>query len=451
MSLVDQENTAQQVASRYLLGTVSRLAAFTMDMFARLSILEGAAGVAPGTWLRRSAAGFGDALEHFGPNLAPEWTTTTNQRVYDKAITAASRVLSGSSSLDPADLVQDMVVNSTRASGPDRTRVFYTVGKKLGAFKHNLGDGTVKPRDSKILGTLERWVRGAAITEIKALRSRATRSFGQGEPGYDPTRSIGGQELDDDKRQLLMLLALQSPGGPGAELRRIMDRLIDQHWPRKRERAVVKGFLQKISQPKYRSPAQMRQMVKKFTPARWFTQTVNLVRRELMTEMGVSSQYLTNVLGSKGRNIFKFLREKVANDSSVKRIISALAEEIELLEPGASRVATERRHELTEDQTPLEGRRKVVVTTISCTTSSRRMNTWTGMRARAPMLCTTVGRSSCVLPLVISWLGYPRSSKDRSSRTRTLGIRKRQRPRRSPPLSNRFKGNGLDGASALRT
>ena len=150
-----------------------------------------------------------------------------------------------------------------------------------------------------------------------------------------------------------MLLALQSPGGPGAEVRRIMDRLIDQHWPRK-ERAVVKGFLQKISQPKYRSPDQMRKMVKKFTPARWFTQTVNLVRRELMAEMGLSSQYLTNVLGSKGRNIFKFLREKVGKNSSVKKIIDDLAEEIELLEPGASRVGTERRYELTEDQMPLD-------------------------------------------------------------------------------------------------
>jgi len=350
MSPVDQENTAQQVASRYLLGTVSRLAAFTMDMFARLSILEGAAGVTPGTWLRRSAAGFGDALEHFGPNLAPEWTTTTNQKVYDKAIAAASRVLSSNSSLDPADLVQDMVVNSTRSSGPERTRIFYTVGKKLGSFKNNLGDGTIQPRDSKILGTLERWIRQAAITELKSKHHQVVQPLGE----YRQNQTPGAGTLDEDKRQLLMLLALQSPGGPGAEVRRVIDRLIDQHWPRKRERAVVKGFLQKISQPKYRSPAQMRQMVKKFNPARWFTQTVNLVRGELKSEMRVSSQYLTNVLGSKGRNIFKFLREKVGKNSSVKKIIDDLAEEIELLEPGASRVGTERRYELTEDQMPLD-------------------------------------------------------------------------------------------------
>jgi len=358
MSLADQENMAQQVArqvaSRFLLESVSRIAGFSMDMFARLSILEGAAGVRPGMWLNSNAAGFGDALEHFGPNLASAWTTTTNQGVYDKALSAASRVLSGSSQTDAGDLVQDMIVNSTRASGPDRTRVFYTVGKKLGSFKNQLGKGDITPRDSKVLGTIERWVRQAALTEIKTLRSRSTQSFAPGtEQGYDPTRSQGAGVLDEDKRQLLMLLALQSPGGPGVEVRRIVDRLIDQRWPRQ-ERAVVKGFLEKISQPKYRSPAQMRQMVKKFTPARWFTQTVNLVRKELMSEMGVSSQYLTNVLGPKGRNVFKFFREKVGTDSSVKRIISDLAEEIELLEPGAARVGTERRSELTEEQTPLD-------------------------------------------------------------------------------------------------
>lgn len=325
-----------------------------MDMFARLSILEGAAGVRPGTWLKRGARGFGNALEHFGPHLAASWTTTQDQGVYDKALVAASRVLSGKSSMEPADLIQDMTINSTRSSGPERSRLFYTVGSKLGSHKNDLGQGQITPRDSKILGTIERWVRQAAIDEIKSLRSRSTRTFGpKDEQGYDPTRSRSAPQLDAEKRQLLMLLALQSPGGPGAEVRRVMDRLIDQNWARK-ERAVVKSFFQKISQPKYRSPAEMKRMVTKFKPARWFTQALNLVRRELMDEMGVSSQYLTNVLGPKGRNVFKFLRERVARDTTIKRIIAELAEEIELLEPGAARVATERWYELTEKQTPLE-------------------------------------------------------------------------------------------------
>lgn len=342
----------QRVASRYLIKAMKRCAAFSMDMFARLSILEGAAGVSPGTWLRRGALGFGDALEHFGAHLAVPWTSTRNEGIYDKALSTAGRVLSRNSALDPADLVQDLVVSSTRSSGTDRSRLFHTIGKKLRSHKNDLGNGKIGPRDSKILGPLGRWVQHAAFSELKKWQAQSTRSFA--EKDYDVSTTPRAVELDEDKRQLLMLLALQSPGGLGAELRRTIDRLIDQHWPHKSTRAVVKGFFQKMSEPKYRSPDQMRKMVTKFTPERWLTQTINLIRRELMEELGIAPQALTNILGGKARNIFKFLREKVAKDPKIKAAIENLAQEIELLEPGASRVASERRYELTEDQTPLD-------------------------------------------------------------------------------------------------
>lgn len=354
MPLSDRKNMVQRVAARFLQGAVDRVAAFNMDMFARLSILEGAAGVQPGKWLRKGARGFGDALEHFGPHLAASWTTTRNEGVYDKALAAASRILSGFPSMGPADLVQDMTLNSTRSSGPDRSRIFYTVGKKLGAHKNDLGAGQITPRDSRILGTVERWVRQAALDEVKSLRSRKTQTFAPGQAeGFDPTRTMGVGELTPDKRNALILLALQSPGGPGRELRRLVDRLVDQSFP-KSARPIVKVFLQKISEPKYRSPDKMRQMVTKFKPDRWFGQAVNLIRKEMMSELGVSAQHLTNVLGSKARNVFKFMRNKVGRDPAVKRIIQELAEEIDLLEPGAVHLGTGHESELTEDQTPLE-------------------------------------------------------------------------------------------------
>ena len=353
MSFFDHEKTAHRVAAQYLTGAVERQAAFSMDMFARLSILEGAAGVPPGKWLRKGARGFGDALEHFGSHLAAAWTTTRNEGVYDKALAAASRIL-GSTAMDPSDLVQDLVVNSTTTTGPDRSRMFYTVGKKLSSHANDLGSGKILPRDSKILGTLERWVRRAGIDKLKELKNRATTSFAPNTPeGFDPTRTMSVTDLDAEKRQGLLLLALQSPGGPGQELRRIIDRLVDQSFG-KVARPIVRVFLQKIGEPKYRSATSMRRLLTEFKPSKWMKQAVNLVRKEMMAEMGVDSNTLTRVLGSSGRNIFKFMREKVGRDSTVKRILTELAQEIDLLEPGIARVADEREYELTEEQTPLE-------------------------------------------------------------------------------------------------
>lgn len=356
MSLSDQSNLvpddARRMAARFLREALQDLvAAFNMDMFARLSLLEGAAGVSPGTWLRRGARGFGEALEHFGPRLAPQWTTSQNQGVYDKALSVAERTLSGTG-VDAPDLIQDMTINSTRSGGNDRTRLFYTVGSKLRSFEHDLGEGKITPRDGKVLGTIDRWVTRAAITELKSWRSRKVRHFAPGtEEGFDPTRVRSAPGLDSESREKLILLALQSPGGPGNEIRRIVDRLIDQSFAPS-ARPIVRVFLQKISEPKYRSPAQMRQIVKRFTPEKWFSQAMTVIRNEMMRELGISSQQLTNALGGKASKVFKFMRERVGQDSRVQKILTQLADDIDLLEPGVTRLSKDKRHQLTEEQTP---------------------------------------------------------------------------------------------------
>jgi hypothetical protein len=353
MSLPDRKKLAQRVAARFLRSALDRVAVFNMDMLARLSILEGAAGVTPGRWVNKGARGFGDALEHFGPHLAAAWTTTRSQGVYDKALGTAARHLSGHSGISADDLIQNMMVNTTRSSGPDRSRIFYTVGSKIRSHANDLGAGDITPRNERVLGTLDRWIRRAVLDEIKSERSRKTQTFSPGQEGFDPTRSMGVGELTPEKRQALMLLALQSPGGPGRDVRRTVDRLVDQNFP-KAARPIVKAFLSKISQPKYRSPESMKKMVTKFRPDAWFGQAVNLIRREIMKELGVSAQRVTNVLGSKARNVFKFMREKVGRDPGVKRILEGLAQEIDLLEPGTAHLGSERLYELTEKQTPLE-------------------------------------------------------------------------------------------------
>jgi len=360
MPLSDHEKTLFElvgtVASRYLYATViDKVAVFNMDMFARLSILEGAAGVTPGTWLRHGARGFGAALEHFGPQLATAWTSARDEGVYNKALTTARRYLSSIAGPDAADLIQDMTINSSRAGGADRTKLFYTIGKKLRTYQHDLGNGRIKPRDSKVLGSIDRWVAQAALDELKSWRTRTHEplvpGLGPG-AGVAPTRGI-----DSDTRDRLLLLALQSPGGPGVEVRRIIDQMIDQHFPQ-RDRQIVRVFLQKIGEPKYRSAEQMRRTVERFVPERWFSQTLTVVRNEMMRDMNVSPQQLTNALGGKARKVFAFMRDKVGKDSRVQKIIQDLAQEIELLEPAVPRVA--KQSELTEEQIPEQPYTKMI-------------------------------------------------------------------------------------------
>ena len=346
--------TAVAVADRFLRVVVAqeRTAGWSMDQLARLSILEGAAGKTPGTWLRHKSRGFGSALEFFGPKLSAAWTSVTDQGVYDKAVATAAKALTGVPDMDAMDLVQNLTINSGHPGGADRNRIFHSVGKKLQSHKNDLGGGDIGPTDWRVLNAINAWVNNAAKDVLKSVRSRNTRTI---DPLHDPTtRTRGGPSLDDEKRESLLLLALQSPGGPGLEVRRIVDRLLDQSFGGA-ARPIVRVFLEKISQPQYRSADQMRRMVKRFDPHKWFKQALNLVRQEMMAEMGLSSQQLTNALGGDAKKVFRFLRERVAKDSRIQGIVEDLAGKIELLEPGVSHVGKEedeKEAELTEKQTP---------------------------------------------------------------------------------------------------
>ena len=350
-----QRTVVHSVTERFLRRAMvqDRLAGWSMDQLARLSILEGAAGKAPGTWLRHKSRGFGSALEFFGPKMSAAWTSLTDQGVYNKAIATAAKALSGESDMDAMDLIQNLTMNSGGSGGPDRNRIFHSVGKKIQSHRNDLGAGDIGPTDWRVLNALNAWVNNAAKDVLKSVRSRRTVTI---DPAHSPlVHTQGGPELDDEKREGLLLLALQSPGGPGLEVRRIVDRLIDQSFGAA-VRPLVRVFLEKISQPKYRSADQMRRMVKRFDRRKWFKQAFNLVRQEMMAEMGVSPQQLTNALGGDAKKVFRFMREKVGRDPHIKGIVEDLAAKIELLEPGVARVGKEKddekEAELTDDQTP---------------------------------------------------------------------------------------------------
>ena len=330
---------------------LNHLGAWSTDMLARLSVLEGAAGVAPGTWLVKRERGFGDALNHFGPNLAPAWTSATDQGVYDKAVSAARRSLQDVSSMDADDLVQEMMLGSNSAASPRRSRLFYSVGEQLRKFEHDLGTGVIAPSNSKIKGTIEHWVRGQARDVLRSSQERKTEALPRVETYGVHSRGPGG--LSHDQRDNLLLLALQSPGGPGNEIRHAIDSLVDRAFP-PAQRPIVRMFLEELGKPQYRSADEVKKMVFKFDPDKWFTYAFNHIRTDIMNSMKVSPQQVTNALGGKASRVFEFMQNYVGKDSRVQSILGQLADEIELLEPGiGEKVAKENRAELPPEQTPV--------------------------------------------------------------------------------------------------
>lgn len=313
-------STIQEKSARVM------LAAWNMDMFARLSLLEGRAGVAPGSWLRRRERGFADALEHFSGKLEPRWTTTHDTGLYSTAIRTARSTLSGASGLDADDLVQTLVSESGRPGGKPAHRLFYSVGD--GLRKAHRDFDHVSPVDRLVRGSVTNYVKNAARDVYKTWQQKHV-THGEIPVSRAPT----SQGLSDDQKEKLLLLALQTPGQVRRKVYDVIEHEARQVWPRAAD--VVMVFLEKIADPRYRSVQEMKRIMgKRWNVNQWFTQAFNKARREVMNETGISSQALTNLLGSRGKNVFRFMRERVGRNPKIQSIIRDLAAEIELLEPG---------------------------------------------------------------------------------------------------------------------
>jgi hypothetical protein len=359
---------ADPLVRRYLRAAIERTALWNMDMFARLSVLEGAAGRTPGEWVRMGERGFGKAKEHFGPGLAAAWSTSGNTGVYDAAVSSAEKTLRNVPGLDGADLVQEMMVGSssprapsngngkTELVGPRRQRIFYSVGETVKKMEGDdrLRSGVIGPSHRHIIADIRRWVQRAALDEIARWKRQRIVPFSPGEPqGLDPLRTRG-ERMTDEQRENLVLLALRSPGGPGRIVQDVVEELVDRRFPPAQAK-IVRAFLAKIGQEKLRSSAEMGRLVKTFDPNKWWTQAFNVVRREIMEEMGVSAQQLTNALGGGAKRVFDFMQKDVGRDPRIIKIVENLGEQIDLLEPGlGSRVARSRVPEsLPEHQRPV--------------------------------------------------------------------------------------------------
>lgn len=294
--------------------------AMSWDMFARLSFLEGAAGVPAGSWLKQGAAGFGEAMTAL-PNALGDWIASGDQGLYRMAERAArSAIRFSRMMIEPEDLLHDLLVESSNSQGSPRKKLFYNTGAYFGKERVQSGLG---PRSRDIQRVLFSRIRRATIDLTRKYRTRKEKLTELG------TMNWRDRKFSRGKRFNIMLNLVQQPGGVGDRLRAIVREKIKSGLKAGRTRQVFLRFFDEIMKPEYRSFGKMEDPSSgKKSLARGFPS----IRAELIAE-GYSASHLSNLLGSGGSKFIAVL-EKVGQDPEVKRLVQEIGEEADLVEPG---------------------------------------------------------------------------------------------------------------------
>lgn len=144
-----------------------------LDLMVRLSMLEGAAGVTPGSWSDNPSQGLNKAVDHFaGSSLDPTWLSKQSQGVYNHLLRSAQSILRSSRVEGVTDLSAEEVLTSAlmgmgRSEGTKK-RVFYEAGKGMA---HGILTGAESPMQAT-RGKANTYLRNSVLTEIKTYRRR---------------------------------------------------------------------------------------------------------------------------------------------------------------------------------------------------------------------------------------------------------------------------------------
>jgi len=335
--------------------------AFSMDEYARLSMLEGFAAENPGVWVNKGRRGFGIAQDKF-PGMHPNWTTPRDTGVYRGALKAVEKVLRGAgvTGTGAEEVLQELNMNAGTPSGPSYRRIFYTVGESNRKHGKDLDTGKLTPNDSSIGGALNRWVTQKALNVIQTQHEKMETAYpttGAPEGQADPFRGVGTQALTDEDRMRLLLMAMKSRSSIGKRVREFIDREIGSYWP-KADADIVRAFMEKIGDSTYSTPPKSwRQRKDDPRPEAeaWFASAVKRIGSALEKELGVSRQRISNVLGGGAQKVIKFM-EKIGEKANVETLVDQFADEIEYLEagPGLNIRGSKKSQELPFNQTPID-------------------------------------------------------------------------------------------------
>lgn len=180
------------------------------DLLIRISYLEGAAGVSPGTWMRKGRKGLSLAVEHL-PGLHGSWTRPGNSGVLDAVLAGAAQVLKGGvRDLDADSLVQSLLIGISPLTGEKLKPLYWGLGV---GHADDVQGGSFRTTDFQALA--RQATKRRAISTIRHAPKPAVST--QDESGATRVDLERGEASD------ALSLALRDKGDPRARL--IRDRL----------------------------------------------------------------------------------------------------------------------------------------------------------------------------------------------------------------------------------
>lgn len=326
---------AHKVAHRYL------LAAFSMDALARLSVLEGIAGVPAGRWLRKGGRGLdlaqGWAAE-MGGGLHPYWTGAQNSGLLASAEKAAAGVLKAVSGIDAEDLIQEMIIESTTPGGTKRRQIFYSAGEAIGKDKkkvEQLLEGRLPP--SAIAGIPAQMAKRFALSEKKRLRNKMEVSPKDEGAGADIFSQHATVSVDDPNvRQNVLLMSLHSPESfPGGQkIRAIINTTIDRVYSKSEKKAaLLKEFFRELakSKDKYITPTKAQKSQLNKDPDSFYRSVMRSVGSQAAKNLGIPHGRITSEVLGKGK-VQDFVEKHLLNNSAIKKVTEEILDSLNFRE-----------------------------------------------------------------------------------------------------------------------
>jgi len=175
--------------------------ASTFDVLIRLAVLEGAAGVPQGAWVRQKEAGLATAQKHFEESVAmdPEWFQRGKTGAYDVAVSKVG-ALARKAGMDPSELIANAVYGIGLHGDPVKSKI-YTAGV---ALAEKILSGEESPR-SVMIGKGGKYIQHGALNEIKYKRRTQTKTRDTDDGPGDYTETVAAPTLD--RRDIWPLLA----------------------------------------------------------------------------------------------------------------------------------------------------------------------------------------------------------------------------------------------------
>ncbi|NVB41811.1 hypothetical protein G6O69_28520 [Pseudenhygromyxa sp. WMMC2535] len=136
----------------------------SLDLLARVSVLEGIAGVNPGAWMR-NVVPEKEIVEVFGPRVKANWLSPRDSGLVT-AVRRSLEPLLKNTTTTADDILQPAIIGLGASGEVSRLPLFYGVGKAPGFTVEKVAAGSLVPRD--VLAVANSYARRRAIDVLRA-------------------------------------------------------------------------------------------------------------------------------------------------------------------------------------------------------------------------------------------------------------------------------------------